>query len=115
VIPHSFHTRHELSEEAALLWSHRSLLRCRSSPPSWPPPRGTPRKFGLKAAFKARFSAALACFGASLRGTCSNRVTISRREVEERVLAALRDKLMRRDLFEDFYREYVRELNRRRP
>ena len=27
---------------------------------------------------------------------------------------ALRDKLMRRDLFEDFYREYVRELNRLR-
>jgi site-specific DNA recombinase len=34
--------------------------------------------------------------------------------VEERVLGALRDKLMRRDLFEDFCREYVRELNRLR-
>jgi site-specific DNA recombinase len=34
--------------------------------------------------------------------------------VEERVLVALRDKLMRRDLFEDFCREYVRELNRLR-
>ena len=34
--------------------------------------------------------------------------------MEERVLLALRDKLMRRDLFEDFCREYVRELNRLR-
>jgi site-specific DNA recombinase len=56
----------------------------------------------------------LACFGARSRGTCTNRVTISRQEVEERVLVALRDKLMRLDLFEDFCREYVRELNRLR-
>jgi site-specific DNA recombinase len=40
--------------------------------------------------------------------------TISRQEVEQRVLVALREKLMRRDLFEDFCREYVRELNRLR-
>lgn len=56
----------------------------------------------------------LACFGARSRGTCTNRLTISRQEVEERVLVALRDTLMRRDLFEDFCREYVRELNRLR-
>ena len=56
----------------------------------------------------------LACFGARSRGTCTNRLTISRQEVEERVLVALRVKLMRRDLFEDFCREYVRELNRLR-
>jgi site-specific DNA recombinase len=56
----------------------------------------------------------LACFGARSRGTCTNRLTISRQEVEERVLVALRAKLMRRDLFEDFCREYVRELNRLR-
>ena len=56
----------------------------------------------------------LACFGARSRGTCTNRLTISRQEVEERVLVALRDKLMRRDLFEEFCREYVRELNRLR-
>jgi site-specific DNA recombinase len=56
----------------------------------------------------------LACFGARSRGTCTNRLTIGRQEVEERVLVALRDKLMRRDLFEDFCREYVRELNRLR-
>jgi DNA invertase Pin-like site-specific DNA recombinase len=56
----------------------------------------------------------LACFGARSRGTCTNRLTISRQEVEERVLVALREKLMRRDLFEDFCEEYVRELNRLR-
>jgi site-specific DNA recombinase len=56
----------------------------------------------------------LACFGARSRGTCANRLTISRQEVEARVLVALREKLMRRDLFEDFCREYVRELNRLR-
>ena len=39
---------------------------------------------------------------------------ISRQEVEERVLVALREKLMRRDVFEEFCREYVRELNRLR-
>jgi hypothetical protein len=56
----------------------------------------------------------LACFAARSRGTCTNRLTIDRRELEERVLVALRDKLMRRDLFEDFCKEYVRELNRPR-
>jgi site-specific DNA recombinase len=56
----------------------------------------------------------LACFAARARGTCTNRLTIDRRELEGRVLAALREKLMRRDLFEEFCREYVRELNRLR-
>jgi site-specific DNA recombinase len=56
----------------------------------------------------------LACFGARSRGTCTNRLTINRQEVEERILVALREKLMRKDPFEDFCREYVRELNRLR-
>ncbi len=56
----------------------------------------------------------LACFSARSRGTCTNRLTISRQKLEERVLSALKDKLMRRDLFEEFCREYVRELNRLR-
>jgi hypothetical protein len=59
-----------------------------------------------------RFRRRLASFSARSSGICTNRLTISRQEVEERVLVALRDKLMRRDLFEDFCREYVRELNR---
>ena len=56
----------------------------------------------------------LACFNARSRGTCTNRLTISRQEIESRVLVAVRDKLMRRDLFEEFCREYVKELNRLR-
>jgi site-specific DNA recombinase len=56
----------------------------------------------------------LACFNARSRGTCTNRLTIGREEVEERVLRALRDKLMRKDLFEEFCREYTREINRLR-
>jgi site-specific DNA recombinase len=56
----------------------------------------------------------LACFNARSRGTCTNRRTIGRQEIETRVLTALRDKLMRRDLFEEFCREYVKELNRLR-
>jgi hypothetical protein len=35
----------------------------------------------------------LACFAARARGTCANRHTNSGKEVEERVLSALRDKL----------------------
>jgi site-specific DNA recombinase len=41
-------------------------------------------------------------------------LTISRQEVEERILRALREKLIREDLFEGFCREYTREINRLR-
>ena len=53
-------------------------------------------------------------FRRAIARTCTNRLTISRQEVEERVLVALRDKLIRRDLFEDFCHEYVRAPNRLR-
>lgn len=56
----------------------------------------------------------LGCFGARGRGTCSNRLTIPRQEVEERVLRALQDKLMRKDFFEEFCREFAKEMNRLR-
>jgi site-specific DNA recombinase len=56
----------------------------------------------------------LGCFGARDRGTCTNRLTIPRQEVEERVLGALKDKLMRRDFFEEFCREFAKEMNRLR-
>ena len=39
----------------------------------------------------------LGCFGTRDRGRCTNKLTISRHEVEERVLSALQDKLMRKD------------------
>jgi hypothetical protein len=56
----------------------------------------------------------LGCFGTRDRGTCTNKLTISRHEVEERVLGALQDKLMRKDFFEEFCREFAREMNRLR-
>jgi DNA invertase Pin-like site-specific DNA recombinase len=56
----------------------------------------------------------LGCFGARGRGTCDNRLTIPRAEVETRVLRALQDKLMRHDFFEEFCREFAKEMNRLR-
>jgi hypothetical protein len=43
-----------------------------------------------------------------------NRLSITRSEIEERVLNAVRNQLMRRDLFEEFCQEYTREMNRLR-
>jgi hypothetical protein len=56
----------------------------------------------------------LGCFGARGRGSCDNRMTIPRQEVEERVLRALQDRLMRADYVEEFCREFSREMNRLR-
>jgi DNA invertase Pin-like site-specific DNA recombinase len=56
----------------------------------------------------------LGCFGARDRGTCTNRLTIRRQEVEERVLHALREKLMRQDFFDEFCREFAKEMNQLR-
>ena len=55
----------------------------------------------------------LGCFGTRDRGTCTNKLTIARQEVEARVLRALQDKLMRKDFFEEF-REFAKEMNRLR-
>lgn len=56
----------------------------------------------------------LGCFGARGRGTCTNTLTIPRREVEARVLRALQEKLMRQDFFEEFCDEFTKEVNRLR-
>jgi DNA invertase Pin-like site-specific DNA recombinase len=56
----------------------------------------------------------LACFGAREKGTCDNRLTIRRDEVEARVLKALEEKLLRQDLFDEFCDEFTREMNRLR-
>ncbi len=56
----------------------------------------------------------LSCFGARDQGTCSNKLTIRRDEVEARVLNALQEKLLRQDLFEEFCDEFTREMNRLR-
>ena len=54
------------------------------------------------------------CSAARNRGTCDNRKTISRKEVETRVLAGLRDQLMAPDLIAAFIAEYHREMDRAR-
>jgi site-specific DNA recombinase len=54
----------------------------------------------------------LCCFGARDQGTCSNKLTIRRDEVEARVLNALQEKLLRQDLCEEFCDEFTREMNR---
>jgi site-specific DNA recombinase len=56
----------------------------------------------------------LSCFGACDKGTCTNHLTIRRDEIEARVLHALQEKLLRRDLFEEFCQEFTREVNRLR-
>jgi site-specific DNA recombinase len=56
----------------------------------------------------------LACFGAREKGTCDNRLTIRRDEVEARVLKALEEKLLNQELFEEFCEEFMREMNRLR-
>jgi hypothetical protein len=56
----------------------------------------------------------LGCFGARDRGTCTNRLRISRLEVEARVLNALQTRLLRKDFFEEFCREFAKEMNRLR-
>ena len=56
----------------------------------------------------------LACFGAREKGTCDNRLTIRRDEVEARVLQALEEKLLRQDLFDEFCEEFTCEMNRLR-
>ena len=56
----------------------------------------------------------LSCFGAHDKGICSNRLTIRRDEVESRVLHALQEKLLRRDLFEEFCQEFTRKTKRLR-
>jgi site-specific DNA recombinase len=53
----------------------------------------------------------LTCFGARDKGTCDNRLTIRRDEVEARVLKALEDKLLNQELFEEFCEEFTREMS----
>ena len=56
----------------------------------------------------------LGCFGARDQGRCDSHLIIRRDEVEAHVLRALQDKLLRKDLFEEFCDEFTRETNRLR-
>jgi site-specific DNA recombinase len=66
------------------------------------------------AGFVVYYRDRLGCFGTRERGTCTNTLTIPRQEVEARVLTALQDKLLRQDFFEEFCREFTKEMNRLR-
>ena len=48
------------------------------------------------------------------KGTCSNTIRITRRKLEERILATLREHLMTPEVFELFCEEYTSERNRLR-
>ena len=54
------------------------------------------------------------CSAARNKGTCANRKTIARREIEDRVLGALGRRLMDPDLFAVFCEAFTQEMNRLR-
>ena len=54
------------------------------------------------------------CSAARNKGTCANRKTIARREIEDRVLGALGHQLMDPDLFAVFCEAFTEEMNRLR-
>ena len=54
------------------------------------------------------------CSTARNKGTCSNRQSIRREELEERVLGAMRRHLMDPAMFREFCEEFTREVNRQR-
>ncbi|TPE43122.1 recombinase zinc beta ribbon domain-containing protein [Amaricoccus solimangrovi] len=56
----------------------------------------------------------IGCSSARNKGTCENRKTIARKNVEERVLGALATRLMDPDLFAVFCAEFTAETNRLR-
>ena len=56
----------------------------------------------------------LTCFNARSRGTCSNRRSIRRQEVEARVLRAMRERLFEPGAFAEFCAGFTEELNRLR-
>jgi site-specific DNA recombinase len=52
------------------------------------------------------------CASSRNKGTCTNRLTISERKLEETVLGTLRERLMNRELSEIFCTEYAEHMNR---
>ncbi len=52
------------------------------------------------------------CAGHRDRGTCNNDLTIRREEIEERVLAGLKEKLLAPELVKEFMAEFTAEINR---
>ena len=52
------------------------------------------------------------CSTVKNKGTCSNHARVGRQELESRILGALRNRLMRPQLFQAFCETYTREINR---
>ncbi len=52
------------------------------------------------------------CANTRNKGTCDNRMTITRSELEARVLTGLKDQLLHPDLISEFGRAYLEEFNR---
>ncbi len=56
----------------------------------------------------------LACFNAHRRGTCTNRRTIKRQDVEGRTLRAMRERFFDPGAFADFCEGFTAEMTRQR-
>ena len=56
----------------------------------------------------------LGCSTARNKNTCDNRLTIKREAVEQRILTALRERLMEPVLLAEFCQEFAKEMNRLR-
>jgi len=56
----------------------------------------------------------LGCSRARNKNTCDNRLTIKRETVEQRIMTALRERLMEPALFTEFCQEFTKEMNRLR-
>jgi hypothetical protein len=56
----------------------------------------------------------LRCFNASVRKTCSNTRAITKDELEDRVLRAMKERLLESGAFEEFCRTFTDEMNRLR-
>jgi site-specific DNA recombinase len=54
-----------------------------------------------------------ACANHVNRGTCSDKRTVARSAIEQRVLSGLKDKLLARDLIATFEKEFQEEWDRR--
>jgi hypothetical protein len=57
----------------------------------------------------------LTCFNARDRGTCANRRSIKRQDVEARVLRAMRERFFDLGAFEEFCAGLTEDLAKRRP
>ena len=56
----------------------------------------------------------LRCFNVTARGTCENTRTITRQELEGRVLRAMRERFFEAGAFDAFCQEFTEEMNRLR-